>query len=226
MTETAPSLKSEALLDCLANSNSRPDILSVSIHTNVYFQCLAFVVDAARHCFEPVQNAATNTDPLACVPEPVDWSSLMAKLHSWYVNRPPAFVPILDEDSPNMFPIILFMDDVAASANLLYHASLFILLRRRVRDGQRQDLTRTASIDRAHMVPLWHARRVCGIALTSDQHFWDPCTIAAFFNVAQHMTHPTQQQALLVGLERIQSRGWKIDGLVKRLREEWLIPDA
>ncbi len=71
---------------------------------------------------------------------------------------------------------------------------------------------------------LWHARRVCGIAVSSDPHHtrcWDPSMIAAFALTARLMTHPSQQKELLACLQHVKASGWRVDGLVRSLREEW-----
>ncbi|KAJ5682127.1 uncharacterized protein N7477_002067 [Penicillium maclennaniae] len=102
-------------------------------------------------------------------------------------------------------------------ANQLYHTAMLLLL---------QNRPRTARINRfssAIMSPLWHAQRICSIALNNERReSWDACLLASFLSVSRRMTHESQQEEILCGFRRIQKvTGWESGRLLEDLRAEW-----
>ncbi|GKT84311.1 C6 zinc finger domain-containing protein [Colletotrichum tofieldiae] len=71
--------------------------------------------------------------------------------------------------------------------------------------------------------PLWHAQRVCGIALNNDRRdSWDLCLVASLYLAAQRMTYEPQQRAILECFERVKAlTGWNVDGFSAKAREDW-----
>ncbi|KAB8221424.1 hypothetical protein BDV33DRAFT_190411 [Aspergillus novoparasiticus] len=76
--------------------------------------------------------------------------------------------------------------------------------------------------------PLWHAYRICGIALNNDtREGWDPCLLASLLLAAKHMTHESQQQEILQGFNHIREiTGWDTGEYLSHLREEWSFLDG
>lgn len=168
------------------------------------------------------------------------WKQLIDGLQIWRRNRPPELQPLIEVEeghNASTFPTVIFPTGAGISANTLYHTAMLLLLSNKpqsisLAEWQQQQqqhgnsVLDDAAAATAHMSlsPLWHARRVCGIALNSDPehtHCWDPCMIAAFSLAARRMTHPSQQHEVLACLGRVKMAGWHVDGLVKRLRDEW-----
>lgn len=157
------------------------------------------------------------------------WKALFEELDVWYSNRPREFQPMVDLDSGqgtgacgNAFPVILFTNGAAVFANQLCHTAMLLLLQNKPRTLRLAD--RHSSI----VSPLWHAQRICNIALNNDRRdCWDLCLLASFLVAARRMTHESQHQAILQGFERIKAlTGWDISDCLSTLREEWHLAEA
>lgn len=170
-------------------------------------------------CLEPPEDSITPA-PSSLSDRVDNWNALLASLRAWYTTRPLDLQPIASLESRGAaFPSVLFTNSAGIFANMMYHTAMTILLNHKPRGIPPLNSSDEAEI--AQMSPLWHARRVCGIAVTCDGACWDPCMIAAFFVAARRMTHEEQQKELLACLDRVHSSGWHIDGIIRRLREEW-----
>lgn len=151
------------------------------------------------------------------------WMHLVEQLEQWYQERPEGFQPMLEVElnepgeSTQGFPAVLFADGAGVFANQLYHTAMLLLLHSRPRTAHIADYQSTT------MSPLWHARRICSIALNNEQReCWDPCLVASFFTAARRMTHEFQQREILRGFGRIQKvTGWDTSGFLRGLQAEW-----
>lgn len=156
------------------------------------------------------------------------WMDLVGQLEQWYQERPEGFQPMLEVESneqselPRDFPIVLFANGAGVFANQLYHTAMLLLLYSRPRTAHIADYHSTT------MSPLWHAWRVCSIALNNEQReCWDPCLVGSFLVAARRMTHESQQQEILRGFERIRKvTGWDASGFLKGLQAEWEFLEA
>ncbi|PNH29913.1 hypothetical protein VD0002_g8110 [Verticillium dahliae] len=140
-------------------------------------------------------------------------------LSAWYTNRPREFHPMIEtEVDDSLFPVLLFTNGAAVFANQLYHTAMLLMLQHR---------PRTLSVGAARkdptMSPLWHAQRVCGIAMNNDRRdSWDLCLVAALYRAAQRMTYEPQQLAVLGCFEKIKTMtGWDVSFFVNKAREDW-----
>ncbi|PTB68123.1 hypothetical protein BBK36DRAFT_1114509, partial [Trichoderma citrinoviride] len=114
------------------------------------------------------------------------------------------------------FPTLYFTSGAGTFANQLYHTAMMLILAQKPRTLQ-VDQRRSWSLSR-----LWHAQRICGISVNNNRYeCWDPCLLASFYLAARHMTHETQQREILIGFNRIGALGWRVDGFVERLLQEW-----
>jgi hypothetical protein len=70
---------------------------------------------------------------------------------------------------------------------------------------------------------LWHARRICGIALNNEwRDCWDPSLLASLVVASKRMSHEMQHRAILNGLDRIgRVTGWEVNVYKSMLLEEW-----
>ncbi|WYZ38306.1 hypothetical protein EsH8_III_000220 [Colletotrichum jinshuiense] len=146
------------------------------------------------------------------------WTMLSDALSVWYTSRAQEFRPMVEIDGDeNLFPTILFTNGAAVFANQLYHTAMLLLLQNRPRTLQ------AAAKKSSSMSPLWHAQRVCGIALNNDRRdSWDLCLVASLYLAAQRMTYEPQQRAILECFDRIKSlTGWDVDGFSAKAREDW-----
>ncbi|KAI1467186.1 uncharacterized protein F4812DRAFT_52609 [Daldinia caldariorum] len=195
------------------------------------FQCLELLTGVMDLCL-PVsegENYAASpqavASPLIGAPEVAKWKELLNALQEWQMHRPQELRQLIEvEGLEATFPIVIFVGSAGISANALYHTAMLLLLSNRPQSISFTELSRDLNLDAAQTSPLWHAHRVCGIALNSEPehtHCWDPCMIAAFSVAARRITHPTQQNDIIAHLDRVKTAGWNIDGLVRKLREEW-----
>jgi hypothetical protein len=156
------------------------------------------------------------------------WKMLVQKFAHWYKNRSQNFQSII-ELYPNDgiladddYPTIIFTSGTALLANQLYHTGMLLLLQNKPRfaDTPNQNLP--------YMSTLWHAHRVCGIAIQNDRlEWWDPCLVASLLVAGRTATHASQHDTLTRTLEFVQRlTGWVIDPYIQRLRADWVMANG
>ncbi|KAK0758309.1 hypothetical protein N5P37_008706 [Trichoderma harzianum] len=150
-------------------------------------------------------------------PRAVRWKSIVDNLSDWYTNRPSTFRPVIEISNDEFsFPIVYFTSGAATFANQLYHTAMMLILAHKPRTLQ-LDQRRSSSLSQ-----LWHAQRICGIAINNNRgECWDPCLLTSFYLAAQRMTHESQQREILLGFKHISSLGWRTDGFIERLNQDW-----
>lgn len=163
----------------------------------------------------------------AGLPLAQEWRLIAEELNAWYCSRPEKLQPVVELDhSPTdaepLFPAILFTNGAAILGNQMYHTAMMLLL---------QHKPRTLVLDRRRLPawsPLWHAQRVCGIALSNDRReCWDLLLLASFYLAAKSMTYEPQQRHLLRGLDVVSRlTKWNVDHLKTMLQQEWHMPDS
>ncbi|KAL3292769.1 c6 transcription factor [Colletotrichum asianum] len=185
----------------------------------------AKVVNFCSGSFPPQTTTpnANGTTPLTPVHR---WTMLSDALGLWYTNRAQEFRPMVEIDGGDetLFPIILFTNGAAVFANQLYHTAMLLLLQNKPRTLQAAVGTKKSGGSSSSATsPLWHAQRVCGIALNNDRRdSWDLCLVASLYLAAQRMTYEPQQRAILECFERVKAlAGWNVDGFAARVREDW-----
>ncbi|PYH70482.1 uncharacterized protein BO88DRAFT_424701 [Aspergillus vadensis CBS 113365] len=159
---------------------------------------------------------------------PDSWLDVFDAIEQWYHLRPHEFQPMVDlgvddqlAQAESGFPLLLFANGTGVFCNQLYHTAMLLLLQCKPR-------TTMLGLQSITLSPLWHSQRICGIALNNDRReSWDPCLIASFLVAARRMTHESQQQEILEGFERVRDiTGWKLDGYLTQLREDWSFLDG
>lgn len=170
-----------------------------------------------------------NEEPSPQRPPLHTWMQLVEELEKWHIERPQGFQSMMelnvdDETGPTgrNFPVVLFANGAGVFSNQLYHTAMLLLLHSRPRTA------RTTDFPSMMMSPLWHAQRICSIALNNERReCWDSCLLASFLMASRRMTHEAQQQEILDGFQRIQKiTGWDAGDFVRGLREEWSSPDT
>ncbi|KAL8408592.1 hypothetical protein RB594_007145 [Gaeumannomyces avenae] len=147
---------------------------------------------------------------------PQAWYGLVEELASWHATQPKSFRPLIDLESTSgpapppesLFPVLCFTNGAAVLGNQLYHGAMLLLLRNKQRTVPPHSLQLLGA---AQSSQLWHARRVCGIAMhNSHAAWWDPCLLAVVYVAASTMTYAPQQQQVLECLERVgYLTGWR-----------------
>ncbi|KAI1661751.1 hypothetical protein F4813DRAFT_172051 [Daldinia decipiens] len=201
------------------------EVLYASLH------CLDLLIDVMNICLpiseaeDYVASSEAVVSPLVGASRVAKWKELLNELRQWKMNRPPGLKQLIEVDCREAtFPVVIFAGGAGILSNTLYHTAMVLLLGNRPQSISLAELNSNSELEVPQMSPLWHARRVCGIALNSEPehtHCWDPCMIAAFALVARRMTHPAQQNDIVACLSRVKAAGWHIDSLVQRLRDEW-----
>ncbi|KAK2041987.1 hypothetical protein LZ31DRAFT_567574 [Colletotrichum somersetense] len=133
------------------------------------------------------------------------WTVLCDALGAWYAKRNRNFRPMAEMDGDEgLFPVVLFTSGAAVLANQLYHTAMLMLLHNKPRTLQTAAAAAAKKSSVASLSPLWHAQRVCGIALNNDRRdSWDPCLVASLYLAARRMTYEPQQRAILECFERV-----------------------
>jgi hypothetical protein len=234
MYKTAPSISSDLLRELLVPSdqlmtdlNDSNGILATSL------RCLALLGDVMTLCLPSPEEGDT---PLSSArraranetSRPIEWTALLEGLWKWYSRRPTDFQALIEfENHEATFPTILFTSAAGVSVNMIYHTAMLLLLTHWPPSIMLVDCFTKAGADHAQISPHWHARRVCGIALNSDPEHtrcWDPCMIAAFSLAARLTRNPNQRNDIFGCLNSVRTAGWRVDGLVRKLHEEWTQP--
>ncbi|KAJ5448488.1 hypothetical protein N7445_003309 [Penicillium cf. griseofulvum] len=149
------------------------------------------------------------------------WIHVVEELQQWYRERPRDFQPMVELELDDQlagpersFPVVLFANGAGLFGNQLYHTAMLILLHNRPRTA------RIANLHSVTMSPLWHAQRICSIALHNDRReCWDPCLLASFLVAACRMTHESQHGEIVRGFDRIRTvTGWNVTNCLQSLR--------
>ncbi|KAJ9144575.1 Fungal transcriptional regulatory protein, N-terminal [Pleurostoma richardsiae] len=155
------------------------------------------------------------------------WRLIADDLNAWYGIRPHEFQPMVELDlsshgTESLFPTILFTNGAAVMGNQMYHTAMMLMLEHKPRTLVLDDRGSPAW---SH---LWHAQRVCGIALNNDRReCWDLALVASFYVAAKGMTYEPQQREILRcfdGISRL--AGWNIGQFRAMLRHSWDMPDT
>ncbi|KAK9789091.1 hypothetical protein SCARD494_09290 [Seiridium cardinale] len=147
------------------------------------------------------------------------WRALVEELNSWFSQRPQEFLSMVEiEIADDGYPMILFTSGAAVFGNQLYHTAMFLLLRHKPRTVVLPSRHRSST-----MSSLWHARRICGIALNNQRReCWDMSLVASLLVAARTMTHEAQHEALLAGINKVeQLTGWNLETSRDILRADW-----
>lgn len=156
------------------------------------------------------------------------WKTLVQGFAHWYMHRSQAFQPIVDlypKDgvlTDDDYPTIVFTSGAALLGNQLYHTGMLLLLQNKPRFADKP------SQNSPSMSTLWHAHRICGIAIQNDRSgWWDPCLVASLIVAGRIATHASQHNAIMRTLELVQRlTGWIISPYVDQLRAEWQLGDG
>lgn len=214
LKESSPFVNSNILKSLLQSSSHRGSNVGHSEH--YAHEALVICVEVLEFSFGD-QYVANSFDIEPPKPRAFHWRSIVQKLNDWYTNRPPVLHPIIElNDGKNQFPVIYFTNGTATFANQLYHTSMMIILAHKPRTVQLEQ-RRTPSLSQ-----LWHAQRICSIAINNNRgECWDPCLLASFYVAARQMTHESQQKAVLHGFEHVGTLGCLVHSFVDRLKQEW-----
>lgn len=147
------------------------------------------------------------------------WKALYGLLEGWYNDRPEEMKPLMNvapskEDmNSSPFNTILYSTPPGINGNQLYHASMLLLL---------QDRPKEIRIPRSHKSMLWHARQICGIALSNRDHGALINALQPLWIAGRLMSHHSEHMAILDLLKRLEEdTGWAASWRAEDLKEYW-----
>jgi hypothetical protein len=146
------------------------------------------------------------------------WKALYEVLEGWYDDRPEDMRPLInlappEEEMNSPFNMILFSTPAGVNGNQLYHASMLLLL---------QDKPKEIRIPKSHKSTIWHARQLCGIAVSNDNHGALINALQPLWIAGKLMSHRSEHMAILAALERLEKQtGWATSWRAEDLKEFW-----
>lgn len=147
------------------------------------------------------------------------WRHLFDNVLEWFDTRPTEMLPVMSmsaKESGSAFPTVLYSNAAAISGNQFAHTAAIMMLQRKPRD---MVMGKVRSI-------LWHARQICGIALSNDHHGAWTNTVQPIWIAGRLMSHPQEHAAIVALLGRIEKEtGWATQWRIDDLMEHWGDPD-
>lgn len=146
------------------------------------------------------------------------WNALFDLLEDWYTNRLEKMQPLIaypadSSDARHPFPILLYSSAPAVNGNQLYHAATMLML---------QHKPRGIALARSPKSILWHARQICGIAISNSDHGASINGLQPLWIAGKIMSHETEHQAILDVLTRIEKdTGWATAWRSDDLKDYW-----
>lgn len=146
------------------------------------------------------------------------WKALFDLLEDWYRSRPEEMRPLMScpaalDDQQHPFPIVLYGTAPAINGNQLYHASALLMLQEKPKDIR---------LGKGHKSIHWHARQICGIAASNNEHGPWINALQPLWIAGKVMSHPTEHQAILDILALIEKEtGWATSWRAEDLKEYW-----
>lgn len=198
-------------------------------------KALLLCTEAVDFCFDDEPPRSDPCAPSSSKPSLVDvWKDLIDQLCNWYNSGETEFHPVVDihvhawvEGCADfeLFPTIIFSTGAAIFANQLYHTAMLLLLTHRPRSLSPSHLKSICQSKVPTASPLWHAQRVCAIALNNDlQQCWDPCLVSSLLIAAKRITHEGQQRAIIKRMQSIeQMTGWDLGLVTTSLKKRWKV---
>jgi hypothetical protein len=143
------------------------------------------------------------------------WRRLFDVVQEWFATRPMEMLPVMAvsaKECGSPFPTVLYSNAAAISGNQFAHTAAILMLQRKPRD---LELGKVRSI-------LWHARQICGIALSNDHHGAWTNTVQPIWIAGRLMSHPQEHAAIMRLLKRIEREtGWATQWRIDDLTEHW-----
>jgi hypothetical protein len=146
------------------------------------------------------------------------WKALFDLLVDWNTNRPPEMRPITSraeekvDDDEGSFPVVIYTNAAAISANQLYHTATLLMLQAKPNGlkvrGQR-------SI-------FWHARQVIGISVSNLLHAAWTNAPQPLYIAGKVMSSKSEHRVVLEALAEIErTTGFATQWRAQDLKEYW-----
>lgn len=146
------------------------------------------------------------------------WSRLWDEMELYFVTRPAHMQPMFSIPGHNPsinspFPNVIYSNAAAQAGNQWAHCAAILMLQRKPRDLVLKPKTKSI---------LWHARQICGIALSNDHHGCWTNAVQPMWIAGRLMSHPQEHEAILHWLRKVEREtGWATQFRVDDLTEHW-----
>lgn len=180
---------------------------------------IIYIISRALHLnslgFDPVQSSttSTNTQPIASLRR-----GLLNELYQWESELPTPIRPLYNlppGDKP--FPNIFFSDPISALANAYYHSAVITIYD--VQTGRAPATFRTDSLSDVDC--NYHARRICGIVMTSDNLAVGVVTLWCFISCSKFIHTVPERKAMLAHLDKVRKTGWSNEDFLAAVLASW-----
>lgn len=151
------------------------------------------------------------------------WKALYEVLEGWYDDRAEDMRPLINlappqEEMDSPFNMILFSTPAGVNGNQLYHASMLLLL---------QVKPKEIRMPKSHKSTIWHARQLCGIAVSNDNHGALINALQPLWIAGKFMSHRSEHVAILATLDRLEKQtGWATSWRAQDLKEFWGVGES
>ncbi|THZ19920.1 hypothetical protein D6C90_09653, partial [Aureobasidium pullulans] len=144
------------------------------------------------------------------------WKALFDLLIDWHANRPQEMRPLTpwanEREDEGPFPVVIYTNAAAVSANQLYHTATLLMLQAKPNDvrvrGQR-------SI-------FWHARQAIGISVSNLSHSAWTNALQPIYFAGKIMSSRAEHQVVLETLAEIErTTGFATQWRAQDLKEYW-----
>lgn len=147
-----------------------------------------------------------------------EWKAMFDLLEDWYARRPEKMQPLLAypagiDDPKRPFPIVVYGNASAVNGNTLYHTSALLMLQLKPKDHK---------LGKGHKSILWHARQICGISTSNNNHGAWINALQPLWIVGKVMSNPLEHKVILDLLRRIETEtGWATSWRAQDLKDYW-----
>lgn len=144
------------------------------------------------------------------------WKALFDLLEDWHANRPLEMCPMAAKTSEKShddpFPIVLYTNAPAVSANQLYHTATLLMLQAKPKDVR----------VRGGKSIFWHARHVIGISVSNHSHGAFTNALQPLWFAGKVMSNKAEHRVVLDLLGRIEKEtGFATQWRAQDLKEYW-----
>lgn len=121
--------------------------------------------------------------------------------------------PSSSDEPREPFPMILYESSPAINGNQLYHAAAILML---------QDKPKGIRLPKSTKSILWHARQICGIAVSNSNHGARINSLQPLWIAGKIMSHKFEHCAILEVLAEIEKdSGWATAWRAGDLKDYW-----
>lgn len=147
---------------------------------------------------------------------------LLTELYQWEHDLPMPLRPLFSlPPTDRAFAEIFFCDPVCALMHTYYHAAVLTVCSKpptALNPFQSEDSQLDVDCN-------YHARRICGIVMTSENMSIGVVTLWCFLLCSKYIYSLSERRAMLLHLERVKKIGWSNEEFLAVVKNSWGGPD-